>query len=407
MSYEIRPITSDEFPEFTRTDEAAFGQQPSDQEIESFRPICELDRTLAAFDAGRIVATAGAISLELTLPGQTLLPVAGVTYVGVLPTHRRHGLLRALMRRQLDDLRHRGETLAILTASESAIYERFGYGLASSVVHVEIERQYASFSRPIEPAGRVSLVEHEAAMDVLPALYDRARQHRPGAVSRSIEHWRMILSFPAQDGFGPRFYAIYRSSSGEVEGAALYRIKQQREDGLSTSTLLLNPLIAVTPEANAALWRFCLDIDLVRTIRATNRPVDEPLRWMLADPRRLRTTALVDDLWLRLIDIPAALAARRYACSDRLVLEVSDSFCPENSGRYALDAGPDGAECRATTLEPDLALDVADLGAAYLGGVRLSMLARVGRVVERTPGAVERASALFASDPAPWCATPF
>jgi predicted acetyltransferase len=200
---------------------------------------------------------------------------------------------------------------------------------------------------------------------------------------------------------------MYRSSSGDIEGAVLYRIKQQRKDGLSTSTLLVNPLIAVTPEASAALWRFCLDIDLVRTIRATNRPVDELLRWMLADPRRLRTTALLDDLWLRLIDIPAALSARRYTASDRLVLQVSDPFCPENGGRYVLDAGPDGAECRSTTAEADLALDVADLGAAYLGGVRLRTLARAGRVVECAAGAVERASALFASDPPPWCATPF
>ena len=199
----------------------------------------------------------------------------------------------------------------------------------------------------------------------------------------------------------------YTARSGQVDGAAYYRVQSRWEDGLPAGTLLLRELIAVTPEAHAALWRYCLNVDLVQTVRATVRPVDEPLRWLLAEPRRLRTTALYDDLWVRLVDIPAALAARRYATTGRLVLDVADPFCPENAGRYELEAGPDGAACRPTTAAADLALDVADLGAAYLGGVRFGTLAQAGRVAELETEALARADALFTSEPAPWCATPF
>lgn len=409
MELDIRPITPEEFPAFIRTNEAAFGHVSSEEEIERWRSLFEIDRTLAVFDEGRIVGTAGAFSFELTLPGQRLLPVAGVTAVGVLPTHRRRGILRALMRRQIDDVRQRGESVAILTASESTIYGRFGYGLATSVIHVEIDRRHTAFARRWDFAGRFDLIDYEQAIAVLPMLYDRSRRLQPGAVARTPQHWKVYLQLPAaiSDGAGPRFYVTYRTSAGQVEGIAHYRIKPQWQDGIASSTLLLRELIAQTPEAHAALWHYCLNVDLVQTIEADRRPVDEPLRWLLADPRRLRVTSLVDDLWVRLIDVPAALAARRYGTSDRLVIEVSDAFCPENAGRYELEGGPDGAACRSTAAPPDLALDVAALGAAYLGGVRFKTLAWAERVRELTPQALERADKLFASEAVPWCGTPF
>ncbi len=409
MDSEIRPTTADEFDALVRLADVAFGNRPSDDEIASWRAQWEVDRSLAVYDGGRVVASAGAHSFELTLPGLTMLPVAGVTAVAVLPTHRRRGLLRALMRRQLADIRGRGEALAILTCSESSIYGRFGYGLATSVINVEIDRRHGGFARPWELAGRVSLIDHEAAMVALPTLYERARRLRPGALNRSPERWKLLLRNPAgpMDGGGPRFYVTYTARSGQVDGAAYYRVQSRWEDGLPAGTLLLRELIALTPEAHAALWRYCLNVDLVQTVRATGRPVDEPLRWLLAEPRRLRTMALYDDLWVRLVDIPLALAARRYATTGRLVLDVADPFCPENAGRYELEAGSEGAACRPTTAAADLALDVADLGAAYLGGVRFGTLAQAGRVTELTPEALAHADALFTSEPAPWCATPF
>jgi predicted N-acetyltransferase YhbS len=201
MTTEIRPIEPDEFAAFRRVNDVAFGWQPSDEDIEADRPLLEADRTLAVYDAGRIVATAAACSFALTLPGLVssepeatapTVPAAGVTGVGVLPTYRRRGLLRALMRRQLDDVRARGESLAVLTASESVIYGRFGYGLATSVIGVDIDPRHGAFGRPVEYPGHLTLLDHSATTELLPALYDRWRRRQPGALDRSDARWPYV-----------------------------------------------------------------------------------------------------------------------------------------------------------------------------------------------------------------------
>ena len=232
-------------------------------------------------------------------------------------------------------------------------------------------------------------------------------------MNRPRNWWEIDLRDPhkTMDGFSARFYAAYVGDDGALEGVAAYRVKQEWQHGIAQGTLQLNQLVAITPAAYAALWRHCCDVDLVRTVRAFGLALDEPLRWLLADPRQMRVTTLMDDLWVRLLDIPAALAARRYAATGRLVLEVRDAFCPENAGRYIVDGGPDGGDCRRVANgkgeKPDLALDVADLGAAYLGGVRFTTLAQAGRVQEQRPGALARADALFASERAPYCGVAF
>jgi len=184
-------------------------------------------------------------------------------------------------------------------------------------------------------------------------------------------------------------------------------VKENWSEGMPGNIAKVRNLVGLTPEADAALWRYCLDLDLVGIVRLLDRPVDEPARWRLADPRRLRTTHVGDQLWVRLLDLPAALRARRYATEGELVLEVTDALRPRNQGRFRLEGGPDGAACEPTGAEPDLALDVADLGAVYLGGPRLAVLARAGRVAELAPGALSRADRMFASDPAPLCTTHF
>lgn len=407
--FEIRPVTRDEYTIFRRADDAAFGWYPSDEDIEADRPLFEPDRSLAVYDAGRIVGTAAALSFELTLPGFTTAPAAGVTSVGVLPTHRRRGILRALMERQLDDVRARGESMAVLTASESLIYGRFGYGLATSAMVIDIDPRHGAFARPVEYSGRLVLLERDIAAEVAPAVYDRVRRRQPGALSRSAAYWGRLLrnSGAPMDGASALFCIAYESAPGQVDGVATYRVRGQWTDGLAGGTLLLHEIFAATPEVYAALWQYLLSIDLVATIQCPSRSVDEPLRWLLADPRRLRVTRLTDDLWLRILDIPAALSARRYGAADSLVLALSDPVLHENTGRYALDGGPDGATCRTTTAEADLALTVADLGAVFLGGVTPSALARAGRAVEHTSGALRRADALFAGDQAPYCGTGF
>jgi predicted acetyltransferase len=427
MPFEIRGITPDEYQYFWNTIHIPFGEHPSDTSFDTWRSASEFDRALAAIDpldGNRFVATAGAYSLELTLPGGSLMPAAGVTWVGVLPTHRRQGILNALMRRQLDDVAARGEALAILTASESAIYARFGYGQATQATLWEIDRVHAAFSQrsPALPGtegasdqvpGQIRLMEHEEALDVLPVLYDRVRRLQPGAISRSPGYWTATLHGPYEttNGFGPRFYVCYVSAAGEVDGASYYRIKPNWDQGFPANTVEVNEILAVSPAAYSALWRYLLSLDLVQTIRVVRRPVDEPVRWLLADPRRLRLSRLTDDLWVRLLDVEAALGARRYRTHDRLSFDVADSFRPQLAGRYLLEAGPDGAECRriagSTGTHADLSLDISDLGSTFLGGVSFSTLARAGRVIEETSGALARADLLFSTDRAPYCGTPF
>ena len=410
MSWEMRPVTSDELPAFIRVDGAAYSSPQTDEGIEAARGSFEFDRSLAAVEDGRFIGAAGAMSFDLTLPGYTTIPAAGVTWVAVLPTHRRRGVLTALMRRQLEDMRARGEALAVLTASESAIYRRFGYGAATSVMYTEIERAHSAFLSPVNVSGRYRLIEHEAAIsEILPPLYEDVRRARVGELSRTPAKWKSQFRTPNApfNGFGPRLYAVYESDSGWVDGAVIYRAKLEWTNGIPDGTLQVSELIARTPEAYAALWRYCLDVDLVARVRGLHRPVDEPLRWMLADSRRLRVTHLADNLWVRLLDIPAALTARRYATVGQITFEVGDAFLSDLAGRYTLEGGHDGASCARSDHPADLSLDAAALGATYLGGVSFTNLARAGLVREETPGALARADALFATFPAPYCSTPF
>jgi len=409
MDLQIRPITSEEFLDFGHVINAAFGDTMTDEEIEQERPLVEFDRTLATFDEGQIVATAGAVSFDLTLPGLTIAPAAGVTAVAVLPTHRRRGHLRRLMQRQLQDVRARGESLAVLGASESSIYGRFGYGAATDTLRFEVDRSHSAFAQPYEPSGRFRLLDRTQAAAVLPEVYDRMRRRRPGSLTRGEAYWTYYLRDAERwrDGASARFYVAYEPAPGQIDGFASYRVESKSDHDIAANILQVMEVNAVTPEARRALWHYCFNVDLVGTIRSYWSPVDEPLRWMLADPRRLRVLTLADFLWVRIVDVPSALCARRYAQSGRLVLEVADPFYPQNSGCYELEGGPEGATCRRSDKAPDLAFDVADLGAAFLGGRRFDTLAQAGRVVERSPGALGRADALFTGDPAPWCATMF
>ena len=418
MTITLRPIVPDEFDAFFRANNSAFGRLPSEEVLAIWRPTCDFTRSLAAFDGEQIVGTAGAFSFELTVPGPVALPAAGVTWVAVVPTHRRQGILRAMMRQQLLDVRQRGEPLAVLGASESSIYGRFGYGLATSVMSVEIERAHAQLTVTAQtaanaPGGRVRLVSHEEALIVLPPLYSQVRWKRAGMVTRDDVLWRFTLRFPlAHAGQGPRFYVVYENAAGEVEGAVYYRVTSHWEHELPRSVLVVEDMFTLTPQAQAALWRYCLGVDLIEMVRGERLPVDATLRWLLANPRRMRVTQMVDDLWLRLVDVPAALSGRGYAAAGWIVFEVADAFLPENSGRFALETelketGSAVATCRRTESTPDLALEVADLGAAYLGGVRFRSLADAGRVRELVPGAIARADALFATARAPYCGTAF
>jgi predicted acetyltransferase len=408
VDFELRPVTEDEVRSFLRCSESTFGIQLEDEGVEVEAGAVEVDRTLAVFDGADMVATAGAFSFQLMLPGLRTAPAGGVSYVGVQPTHRRRGLLRAMMRRQLDDIRDRGEPLAVLTASEGGIYGRFGYGPATFVANYEIERP-AGLAQT--PEGSIRLVSADVAAGTFPMVYDEARRGRPGEVDRSQPWWGSFFADHEgrRTGAGPLFHAVRTSPGGEVDGYVSYRFDRRGEDGdVDRATVRVEELCATGDAAYADLWAFVCDIDLTHGAHLRGRRLDEPVRWMLRDPRRLHLTRMQDHLWVRLVDLPAALESRRYPVEGSLVLEIDDPFCPWNEGTWRLDAGPSGCDVRsANGGHVDLSLGAADLGSTFLGGLTFSELARGGRVVERVAGAAVRADALFACDPLPFCATEF
>jgi predicted acetyltransferase len=411
MNFEIRPIANidEDWQRFWPVLEAAFGESSVEGESEEWRSNFEFDRSIAVFDGERIVGTGGAYSMELTLPGLTSVRVGGLTAISVLPTHRRRGILRSMIERHFQDVEARGEALSVLLASESVIYGRYGYGAATWSSGFEIDTAHGAFADPPGMPGRLRMLDADEAAKLVPAFYDRARRAQPGELSRGDQEWTIYFrdAHWHRHGASQHYDVIYETPGGVVDGWVSYRIESHWDAGIAGNVVRVRELQALTPAARAALWRFCLDLDLASSLQLRARPLDEPLRWLLADPRRLRVTEIADDLWVRLLDLPAALEARRYATEDRLVLEVVDQLRPANHGRFALEGGPDGATCRRTQEDPDLRLDVAELGATYLGGIRFTNLAAAGRVLERTPGALRRADLLFSTTPTPWCTTGF
>lgn len=412
MDIDVRVPEPEQFADFMAPVWAGFSDpEPSDEEIDDTRALWEQDRSLGVLDDGRWVAGAGAFSFDLTVPGGAALPVAGVTMVGVASTHRRRGLLTALMHRQLDDVAGRGEALAALTASETMIYGRYGYGLAASVARYDIETAHAQFTVPVTDEGRCRLVRRAEAPERIAAAYERCRLGRAGTISRSAAWWELRqrdrARWPAVGGASATYWLLHFDAEGEPDGGCTYRIKDHWPDRVADNTVLVEDLFGVDDTVEAALWRHVLDVDLAGWVQARCRPVDDPIRWRLTDLRRLRTKWVSDWLWVRLLDVPAALSARTYAVEGSVTVEVVDDFRPATAGCYRLDGSPDGAKCASTRESPDLTLHVRDLGAAYLGGVALSTLAAAGRVDEHRPGALARADTLFVTHPAPFCGTMF
>ena len=387
-----------------------FGGLPGPQDVAENRA-WPLERAIGAFEDGRPVGTAAAYDFELTLPGCTTVDAAGVTAVSVRPTHRRRGALAGMMRRQLDDVHERGVPVAILLASESTIYGRFGYGPATVAHELEIDRYRARLEAPFEAPGRVRLVADEAEWQrLLPEIHDRVRRGQPGDVRRTDGWWKghFANAGPVPGTLGPRLHAFYENAAGEVEGFTHYRIRTDTGQRLQADWVVaVEGLGALTFEAYVALWRYVTDIDLSAKITVSMRPPDEPFRHLLAEPRRLAAVRSLDFLWLRIVDVAAALAARRYEVPGSVVLEVRDPFCPWNAGRWRLEGGPDGASCERTDASADLTLSAVELGAAFLGGVNLAALAAARRVDEHEPGAVARTASMLATARAPWCQTFF
>lgn len=396
-------IEPDELDEFVRAFARPFGEVPPDGAVERIRRVFEPDRAVAMRRPdGTIVGTAGAYTFDLALPGASPAGCAGITVVSVRGDHRRRGLLTRMMARLLDDAAERGEPFAALWASEAPIYGRFGFGPAVPTLEVEIPRPHGRL-RADGSLPRVLEVPADEALPTVSRVYEAVRQHRPGLLSRSTAWWERILSdSPEQrDGAGP----LCVSTVGD-RGYAIHRLHPRWDDGAPTGTVLVEDLVALDPAATAALWRHLIDTDLASRLRAARRPVDDPVLALLSDTGRARLVA-DEPLYLRLVDVPRAMEARRYAVDGELVLDVHDASRPANQGRWRLAVRDGRAVCEATASEADLRLDVEALATVFLGGVRTTMLAEAGRVAPLRRDAPMLLDRLLATPLAPWHAGMF
>jgi predicted acetyltransferase len=404
VTIEIRTPPPSELRRFLEIVAKTFTEELHPEDAARDERVLDPARLFAAYDGDTIVGTAVDFGLTLTIPGGEL-PAAGVTAVGVLPTHRRRGILNRLMRAEIDAMVDRGEPLAILWASEAPIYGRYGYGISTVSGAIAAERDRIGFRDDAPPTGSVRLVDEEEAARVLPPIYDRVRRATPGMFERTEEWW---LSYRLPDperhrhGAGPRFFAVLQID-GVDEGFARYRVKDDWQEGVSTSSLRVTEALATTPTATRELWQFLFGVDLVAKVEAWTLAADHPLFLLVTEPRRLHLR-LGDALWVRILDIERALTARSYATEGSLALELSDSFLPANAGVWRLEAS--GGDARATRVEggdAELRLDVGDLASTYLGGFSFARLARARRLEELAEGAVDRADALFRTSVGPWC----
>ena len=402
MAYRVRPCRSlDELGAALSAIGHYFGWVPAEDEVERFSKLLPVDRMHAAFDGKEIVGGAGVFPFDMTVPG-AIVSCAGVTVVGVLPTHRRRGILRRMMRAQLDDVRERGEPFAALWASEPTIYGRYGYGHASLTHEMRLPRTRAALRAGTPPRdGAVRLVDASEAQKTLPRIYDRVRNVTPGFLSRSREWWELRRlrddASRRPPGSGPLNFALYERD-GRAEGYALYRIAQAEEDGHWKRRLRVVEALGVDAVATREVWRFLTELDWTDEILAWLLPTDHPIQHLVARVDELDLRADTG-LWVDLVDVGASLSARGYAGDGRVTLELTHSFCPWNDGTWTV---ADGVAKRSSR-RPDVRLDATALGAAYLGGNSFSQLARAGLVEEGARGGLTRADALFASDLAPWC----
>lgn len=410
LQVELRAIRHEEHDAWRIAMATGFGRITSAAAAERIRERAGVERTLAAFDGDEIVGTADWFPFEITMPGLRPLAAASVVAVAVVPTHRRRGVMTAIMLRQLADIREAGFPVAILTASEGGIYGRFGYGPATSACTYELDKRVARLARPVAAPGKVRTVLAPRAEEVLPALWDAARTVQTGECSMPPGFWYEHVHEVEWRGVdvNRRFFAVYEHD-GVVSGLVDY----QTVDVATTPrqrAVEVELLLTSTAEAYEALFDYLLGIDLTTTLRMLHRRIDEPARRLLADQRQLRMTRWTDDLWLRPLDVGRLLASRAYApgAGPALRLLVHDDLFPSNTGVYTIDAdGPSVTGPLPAGEAADLELDVASLGSLVLGGHRFTSLARAGRVIEHTAGAAWRADAMFLPDMEPFASISF
>lgn len=414
MTTDLRVLEASEWDSWFGTLERAFGGALAGtaEQREVWRSVTEYERSIGVWDGEECVGTAGAFTFGLSVPGGGIVSAAGVTMVSVAATHRRRGILTSMMRRQLDDVRAWGQSVALLTASEPEIYGRFGYGVGARQLSAEIDSSRVSVKVPAPPGGgdgdgpRLRFAAPDDAREAIESVYARLVASRPGMLERRPGWDRKLLVDPpeAREGASALQCVLARRGEGdaaETVGYTLYRIKPTWDSAGPKGTVVVDQVAALDPVTYATVWRFLTEIDLTSTVSAPNLPVDDPIQFLVSDVRRAGI-GVRDWLHVRLVEVGAALAARTYQAPVDLVFEVDDAFCPWNEGRWRLTGDEKGASCERTADAADLSLSVKELATMYLGDTSPAALARAGLVRELRPGALTSASIAFASPVAPW-----
>jgi predicted acetyltransferase len=398
MSIEVRYASRDELPAVIDLDGASFGFQYAPDDVKDVLLDIDVDRMLVAVDGTRIVGASCEVPFTMTLPGGCT-EALGLTWVSVDITHRRRGILRALIERQLREAAARGVPVAVLTASEASIYGRFGFGVATRAATRVIDRRAAQLINPPSDHG-VTRCSTDEVRAVLPALYDRWRQLTPGALDRDDDRWQLALLERewSQQGKSALFHLIH------ADGYVSYRMGRAHDAHGHNNVCSIVDYVVCSPAAHVGLWHVLLGLDLCATIETNRMPLDDPLPHLLTDPRQVTTTAVTDGLWARPLDVAALLAARTYAVDVDLVLRVRDALLGDRA--FRLTGGPGGATCVATGDPADVDLTVAALGAAVLGGIRIAELVRTG-LVAGSPALVSRLDRAFLAEVDPQFGTYF
>lgn len=411
MPVQVRPIRDDEFEAWVGAEYLAFHNMRSPAGGAAYRREVlgqPYERILGAFDAERLVGTYESFPAELTLPGGRQVPSDAISSVTVQPTHRRRGVLTQMISSDLRAARERGEVAAILIAAEYPIYGRFGFGPATQRVQYSLDPLLARFTRQAQAS--VELVSPQRMLEIAPDLFDRFRRQHPGQISRDANSWSTrvgLREVPWSGRPATLRCVVAAGANGEPAGYLLYRTEDERLQRRPNTVLDIAELIALSEDTYLALWRFCAEVDLIGEVRAGMRSTEEPLRWLLTNPRvALEELRRTDYLWLRPLDVPRLLASRAYVHEGRVVIDVADPL-GLSGGRFELEGSPDGATCRETTASADLSLGLMSLGAISLGGVPLYLLEQAGLIEAASPQALTRAEHLFRWPEAPWCSTFF
>lgn len=404
MNVNYRPITEDEFSNWRIAVRGGFNEQVHPDDITRLRnDRIEIDRLFGAFaDGNNLVGTGGTDSYQLTVPGGAQIPAAGIAYIGTAATHLRRGILTGMMRTLLDQAIERKEPVATLWASQSGIYSRFGFGQATVAEGWSIKTANATFAHAPKVPGKTRFVSHDDALEIMPRVWETLRKNRTGFLDRSPSRWRYFFfdEERIRGGWSGMFHVVYEDN-GIPEGYAAYRMKRLREEEFEVEMKVVEAVTS-TPESHAAIWHFLLNVDLVQSVSAGNRPSSDALWWMLADPRQLKRTPS-DGLWARVLDVETALAARTYESDGHITFEVIDNVVPAAAGIFRLTVSGGKATCERTSAQPEVTLGASELGSVYLGGTRLSHLARAGRAEKHVPGAIARFDWLFSTAIPPWC----